>query len=55
MGTIAHLKYVSEVLGLDIKEGLKGLGSTWFGDTGLMVASARLTIDTRGFKFQKLG
>ena len=45
MGTIAHLKYVSEVLGLDIKEGLKGLGSTWFGDTGLMVASARLTID----------
>ena len=37
----AHLKYVSEVLGLDIKEGLNELGSTWFGDTGLMVASAR--------------
>ena len=41
----AHLKYVSEVLGLDVKEGLNGLGSTWFGDTGLMVASARLTIN----------
>ena len=41
----AHLKYVSDVLGLDVKDGLGGLGSTWFGDTGLMVASARLTID----------
>ena len=41
----AHLKHVSQVLGLDVKDGLMGLGSTWFGDTGLMVASARLTID----------
>ena len=44
----AHLKYVNEVLGLDMKDGLVrlvGLGSTWFGDTGLMVASARLTIE----------
>ena len=41
----AHLRYVSKVLGLDVKDGLLGLGSTWFGDTGLMVASARLTIE----------
>ena len=41
----AHLNYVSMVLGLDIKEGLDGVGSTWFGDTRLMVACARLTIN----------
>ena len=40
----AHLKYVSKVLGLDVKDGLMGLGSTWFGDTRLMVVSAKLTI-----------
>ena len=41
---LAHLKYVSQSLGLDTKDGLINLGSTWFGDTGLMVATARLTI-----------
>jgi hypothetical protein len=40
----AHLAYVSKVLKLDTKEGLQGLGSTWFGITKLMVATAKLTI-----------
>jgi hypothetical protein len=40
----AHLAYVSKILKLDTKEGLGSLGSSWFGDTKLMVAAAQLSI-----------
>ena len=40
-----HLKFVSKELGLNITKGLNGLGSTWFGESKLMAATARLTIE----------
>jgi hypothetical protein len=40
----AHLAHISKVLKLDTKEGLIGLGSTWFGNSKLMVATAKLAV-----------
>jgi hypothetical protein len=38
-----HLKYVAKQLGLTYN-GMGGLGSTWYGNAELMVATANLTI-----------
>jgi hypothetical protein len=40
-----HLAHVSRVLKLDTKEGLNRLGNTWFGNTEVMVATAKLTVN----------
>ena len=41
----AHLNFVGRELDLKFSEELSGLGSTWFGETGLMTATARLTVE----------
>jgi hypothetical protein len=43
--TNAHLSYVSRKLNLNVTPGLLGLGSTWFGETRLLAATAKLTVE----------
>ena len=40
---VAHLNYISQVLGLETKDGLMNLGSTWFGDSGAKFNRKMLT------------
>lgn len=42
---VEHLNYVSRELDLKFSHELNGLGSSWFGETSLMAAVARLTME----------
>lgn len=41
----AHLKFIGKRLNLNVNFELKALGSTWYGPTKLMRATARLTLE----------